>query len=617
MVANLFLPADLQRMSIPEVLQRVEYLRQMHVRPAVSRNRVRSVLDGGTAGVRALLGDAVSEIDDLVPVPPLLNTAIKRLAQKIGGAVPDLKIDPYGYKKGDTDTAKAAAEKRERIIDSYDRGCRLELQLPQVGRWLPGYGFAVWVIKDGFDADGSPYPYAQLRDPYDCYPGAWTVDQQPQELACVMKIPVTEIVRQYPHREAEIRARLESKRPRTATGAILLSNIGTSSWANPGGDGVDVVEYWVREGTYIVVPDWEMQLDFIPNPLAPHNRFVVAKRMSFNALTGHYDHTLGLLASMTRISILEYIHLEDSVFTETNVYGESLEGDVYRKGRNAVNRFVSGSKVDKPINNLPYQLFQGIDRIERMFRGGASYPVTDDAVSPNSWLTGRGLTELRSDVDNEVKEYQKVLRYAVQDLDSKRLEWDERRNAGVSRALVGYRQGQTYSETYDPGKDIDGRYTTRRVFGIMAGWDEPGKIVAGLQLQQGEVIDVETFQENLDGLENITQVNQRIRRKKAEETAWGMLQQAASTPDPMDPSKQARAQKAVVEIMDRPDHFEEILKRYYTEAQDLSEEEQAFLEGPQAPELPFGPETPDVTTVLSRLEGGGEIGAGVQTVGRM
>ena len=36
--------------------------------------------------------------------------------------------------------------------------------MPQVGRWLPGYGFAVWVIREKIGPDGTPYPCAELRD---------------------------------------------------------------------------------------------------------------------------------------------------------------------------------------------------------------------------------------------------------------------------------------------------------------------------------------------------------------------------------------------------------------------------------------------------------------------
>ena len=127
---------------------------------------------------------------------------------------------------------------------------------------------------------------------------------------------------------------------------------------------------------------------------------------------------------MAKINIMSVIAMEDAVFTETNVVGE-IESGQYRKGRFAVNYLTPGSQVVKPVNNLPYQLFEQVGRIERDLRVVAGYPVQDDAISPNSFVTGRGLEELQSGVSLMVREYQQVLSKALEDVDYKRLELDE------------------------------------------------------------------------------------------------------------------------------------------------------------------------------------------------
>ncbi|MEE8373964.1 MAG: hypothetical protein V3R87_09605 [Dehalococcoidia bacterium] len=595
-------------MSLEEVIQRITYLQSLHASVLPARSRTRAILDGGVSGIQQLLGTTLDSIDELLPIPPLMHSAIGRLAQKIGGSLPDLKIPEYGYK--DSEKARARAEKTERIVDSYDRTSRLELQLPQVARWLPGYGFAVWIIKDQVDQHGNRYPHAELRDPYDCFPGSWNVGQQPEELATIRQVPLTHLEMVYPG----LRARIVAKRPRATGGALILGNINPGSWANTGGEGVLVAEYYCPEGTWVVIPEHEILLEWMPNPIAPMNRFVIPKRFSFNALSGHYDHTIGLLAMMARINVLQYIALEDAVFTETNVYGQSLEGDKYRKGRKSVNRFEAGTRVEKPIANIGYQQFQGIDRMERYLRMGVSYPVTDDAQSPNSFVTGKGLDTLTGAIDLEIKEYHKVLRYALQDLDERRLMWDEARNAGMRRPLVG--RGRKRSELYDPGTDIDGQYETRRVFGLMAGWDEPDKVVMGLQLQQAGNISRLDFQENMDGMENITQTNDRIRSDNAEEALNEILKTEAV--DPQDPALQAKAKMTLIEIMLEPDKILDILKKHHTpQDPQQSPEEQAFLEEQGPVDNPFEGGQPDVATVLSRLEAGGASQAGVQTVGRL
>ena len=72
------------------------------------------------------------------------------------------------------------------------------MQLPQIGRWLPGYGFVVWTIQTKHDPNGKPYPCAVLRDPYDCYPGYYGTAQQPEELGVIRRIPESDLVQMYP-----------------------------------------------------------------------------------------------------------------------------------------------------------------------------------------------------------------------------------------------------------------------------------------------------------------------------------------------------------------------------------------------------------------------------------
>jgi len=129
------------------------------------------------------------------------------------------------------------------------------------------------------------------------------------------------------------------------------------------------------------------------------------------------------MAMMAKINIMSAIAMEDSVFTETNISGE-IESGQYRKGRFAVNYLAPGTQVSKPMNNIPYQLFQQIDRLERQLRLVGGYPVTDDAQSPNSFVTGAGLQELNGAMSLMINEYREILKHAIVEMDAKRLEMD-------------------------------------------------------------------------------------------------------------------------------------------------------------------------------------------------
>ena len=542
-----------------------------------TRGRIRAIMNGGPDGLLALLGDQIKGFQDFqIPVPNLMMSGLEHLSQKIG-RIPNLKVDVPNNK--DSDRARAKADKIARIVTSYDDTQKLDLQMPQVGRWLPGYGFAVWVIREKKGPDGTPYPCAELRDPYNCFPGYFGADQQPKEMAIVRRVPKESLAQVYPKYAEKIMAKDGYETNALGIGNAYASAYTDSyngSWANSNGEGDLVAEYYNEEGTYIFHMTSGTILDFIPNPLDSGPAFVVAKKFAFDRLQGQYDQIIGLMASMAKINVMSIIAMEDAVFTETNISGE-IESGQYRKGRFAVNYLAPGTQVSKPASNVPYQIFQQIDRIERQLRVGGSYPVSDDSQSPLSFATGRGLEELGASMSLMIREYHTVMADAIEMIDSKRLEWDQKMYGGKAKDLSGYYNNQFFSEKYDPAKDIQGAYKTRRVYGAMAGYDEPQKIVTGLQLLQAGIIDTQTLQENLDGLDNLTTVNSRITKEKAEKVLFDSLLAQAQQGDP-------KATMAVIQIRKQPDDMQSILDKFYTaEEPAIPEAEQELLGGASLP----------------------------------
>ena len=575
-----------------ELLIKTDDLKGMHEHSGhyEYRDRVRSIMNGGSNGIAALLGNDAKNYDTDLPIPNLINSGLEHLAQKLG-RMPDIKVDSYA----DSERAKGKAEKLERIVSSLDKNSKMDMQMPQAARWLPGYGFCVWIIRQKMSPDGIMYPHAELRDPYDCYPGYYGPDQDPKELALIRLVPTAVIKQMYP--QAQVMVDESSQFP-SGYSKFKYHDGFQRSWDNQLADGVELVEYYNEEGTYVFLPDTKQILDYTPNPLKSGPRFVISKRFSFDRLTGQYDHVLGLMAAMAKINVLSIIAMEDSVFTETNIIGE-LESGNYKRGRLSVNYLSPGSQVSKPPNNIPYQLFTQIDRIERQLRVGSSYPVSDDAISPNSFVTGRGLQELLSSVDLNVKEYQLSLKTAMEELDYKRLEMDEALNGQTKKPMAGYLNGTAYAEQYTPATDVNGMYKTRRIYGVMAGFDEPTKIVSGLQLLQAGIIDKETLQENMDGLDNVQKINDRILKDEAERTLFETLKIQASQGD-------EKATMALVQIYKNPNSMQKILDKFYTaEDPEIPEPEAALLGqdlGGGELAVPQGP-APDIRSLLL---GGGQ-----------
>jgi hypothetical protein len=559
-----------------------------------TRGRIRAIMNGGPDGIQALLGDNLKGFQDWqVPVPNLMMSGLEHLSQKIG-RIPNLKVDVPNGK--DSDRARMKAEKIGRIVNAYDEVQKLDLQMPQVGRWLPGYGFAVWVIREKRDANGTPYPCAELRDPYNCFPGYFGADQQPKEMAIVRRVPKESLAKVYPKFSDKIMSKDPYQTNTLGVGNAYASAYTDSyngSWANSNGEGDLIAEYYNEEGTYIFHMTSATILDFIPNPLDSGPAFVIAKKFAFDRLQGQYDQIIGLMASMAKINVMSIIAMEDAVFTETNISGE-IESGQYRKGRFAVNYLAPGTQVSKPASNVPYQIFQQIDRIERQLRVGGSYPVSDDSQSPLSFATGRGLEELGASMSLMIREYHTVMSDAIEMIDAKRLEWDQKMYGGSTKPLSGYMDNTFYSETYEPTKDIANSFKTRRVYGAMAGYDEPQKIVTGLQLLQAGIIDRQTLQENLDGLDNLVRVNDRITKEKADSVLFDTLLAQAQQGDP-------KATMAVVQIRKNPDDMQNILDKFFTaEEPEIPTAEQELLGGGALP--PQGP-PPGIAQLLGGLGG--------------
>ena len=557
-----------------------------------TRGRIRAIMNGGPDGILALLGDQLKGFQDYqIPVPNLMMSGLEHLSQKIG-RIPNLKVDVPNNK--DSDRARAKADKIARIVTSYDDTQKLDLQMPQVGRWLPGYGFAVWVIREKKGPDGTPYPCAELRDPYNCFPGYFGADQQPKEMAIIRRVPKQSLAKVYPKFADQIMKKdVVNTLGIGSAYASAYTDSYNGSWANSNGEGDLIAEYYNEEGTYVFHMTSATILDFIPNPLDSGPAFVVAKKFAFDRLQGQYDQIIGLMASMAKINVMSIIAMEDAVFTETNISGE-IESGQYRKGRFAVNYLAPGTQVSKPASNVPYQIFQQIDRIERQLRVGGSYPVSDDSQSPLSFATGRGLEELGASMSLMIREYHTVMADAIEMIDAKRLEWDEKMYGGSSKELSGYYNNQFFSEKYDPSRDIQGAYKTRRVYGAMAGYDEPQKIVTGLQLLQAGIIDTQTLQENLDGLDNLSNVNSRITKEKADKVLFDTLLAQAQQGD-------TKATMAVVQIRKNPDNMQNILDKFFTaEEPEIPVAEQELLGGGSLP--PQGP-PPGIAQLLQGMGG--------------
>ena len=601
--------------SVGHIIERALILQGMH--SPSDRARIRAVMNGGALGVQSVLnwdqgtpfqgpgsgkGADTGGLGVDLPTANIMHSGLERLAQKIGRP-PTLKTDMIPAR--DTQLARKKAEKRARIVSGWDDMTRMEMQYPQIGRWIAGYGFTFHVIRERKFGD-TTYPVAELRDPYDVFPGMWGVDQQPQEVAVFRQVSRTELKHAYPQYSDVMDTKFAAKN----VGIPIIGE--TSNWEGNKHSPVTLIEYYCDDGTYIVCPEINTRLDYIPNPLTSGPAFVMTKRFSFDQLQGQYHHVFGLMAMMAKLNILGLIGVEDSTFRETNIIGDMI-GDEYERGRFAVNQFEPGTRIEKPTSDQIQQTFQAINILERQFRIVAGYDVAQDGQSPNSFATGQGIKELGSSADQNVKEYQTAIKHSVELIDRKRLEWEQEMHPTTKKKVYWYEGGAQFEETYTADEDIDHDFRTKRIYGAMATFDENSKIVAGLQLVQARIMDRRTMQENLDGFDNVSLINERIDQDMAKEMLLQSLGMRAQQGDPA-------ADMALVEIMDAPKETMTTLKKLFTPQEpQMSPEEEAMMQQGGGPPgaggegIEGGP-PPAVQTVLAQME---SAGGGVQSVGQM
>lgn len=579
-----------ERKTYEQVVNRVNYLRSLNEPYMTQRSRIRKLANGGAQALDVLLKDLETNDDTELAVNHI-KSGLERFSEMIG-LVPDLRVDPPDHK--DNSTAARAAEKRERIVNSYDEHCNLEGQLEQASLWLPGYGFTAWKVREATDRNGYKYPKAELRDPYTTWPAEWGVDQQPDDIAFQRYVQPETLVAIYPRAKAALDGR---KFHRLPGGGVDLSPFATHRHsAQPGWDGVlggiEVIEYVDSYGTYVLSPAIEGFLDVYEHPL-PYAPFVVAKRTAFDRQQGQFDDAIGAASAIAKATLLQRIAMEDAVFAPVVVTGR-MDGP-FRKGRDAVN-VIEGGDAKYLYQNIPYQAFAEVERIEGYLRTATGYSKQVDGESPISFVTGQGLEELGSSISRQVERYHALLRRTLERLDTIRLEWDEVAYGRERKPLEGVRKGAIYSEEYTPATDIDGNYRTRRVYGLMAGMDEARKTVGLLQLQAAKDIDRRTVQENLRGIDNVQKVNDRIVAEQAETTLFETLSAMASQGD-------RRMAQALLRIMENPEKLSDILDEVFAA-------EEAQVAAAPSPEEQY-------SQVLTRLTAGGQPQGGAQTLTRV
>jgi hypothetical protein len=589
-----------------DVLDRVAELREARDETFDAMLQTAEIMDGGHHAIRALQGQYRDQSLRNLPIANYMRDAAEAFASRLS-AIPELRVDPpsTGRKSDDNESRLKHAEKRARIVASYDddHNDGIASKIPMLARWVPGAGYAVFTI-DPVQVGDYPYPRASLHSPLDTMVAQWTSIAPPEDVGFVRKVQMRELIRMFPEHAASFR-NLENRQG--TGGAVDLAQL------RPG-LGVEVVQYYDRYGCWWLLPHKRMLLDFVPNPLESGPSFVAMTKFNYNRLRGEYDDMVGPMVSMARLQILSELGVSKALKQPTNLFtgaGGPLSGN-YKTGFNAVNVFDNNARVEIPNGTMQFQAWQQLDRLERTLRIEGQSPVQDSGESPMSFVTGRGLNALSERVDRTVREYQRIFKTGLQKLDSLRLEYDEKMWPDIAKPMEGVRAGSAFTEMYTPSKHIKGSYRTRREYGAMAAVDEATKLNGMMLMTQADPPWVSTswVRTQLDDLGvPVTQIEDQIRAERADRALDQYIMAHATEPSSPEHLRALRLMLEDLPEGDRKRRASEFLasiEEAQAEQQRAMEQQQGQMEAP-----------PSEDEVLAALGGMGQGGATPTTLARV
>ncbi len=593
------------RLKSEEVVDRIGKIMLYNHQQMVDRDTVRAVMAGGNQALRILLGvEMADEVGKHLPSVNVVKKAIDKEAQKLG-ALPTVKV--MGRDQNGSEKEQLRSYKKGRIIDGYDARSGLLEGQPEVARWLLGYGFIAFHVSMRRDRWGIPYPHAEPRNPHDVFTNWFAQGTQPESMTVRRFVDETWIKDKFPQHLKAVKMSSDNWVTSISDGGYQRKSL------------YEIHEYTDRSGTYIVLPGATQVLGYVPPAIEGQSAFVVDKLPSFDQITGRAIHVIGLMTSLVKLSLMNLIAMEDSVFRETNIIGQMLTPE-YERGRFAVNHFEQGTQVTKPQGDIAFQTFQQTDRLERAARVEAGYPESEDGKSPTSFATGKGIEALRAgSTESDTAEVQRVFSSLYRRLDQRRLELDEVTYPNLSKNVSPFsRPDTTMVEKYTPSADINGAYHTIREYGLLAGLEEQTKIVAHIQIKSAQGESQADLLRAIHGSE-AEAVGNRITAEEAEASLMAILHQMAA-------EKDVKAMMVLNKILKNPQNQADIIETFYDAlGAEPSPEELAMIQQEQAAQQQLGPggggppaeglgPPPSVTSVLSRVLSNGEADGGVQTV---
>lgn len=569
-------------LEVRQIADKVEALKRRYSERDMRMGNVLSVRRGELANV---FPDFFPEGMPSPMIANFIDIAARDLAEVLA-PLPSFNCTTYNVS---SDRAKAAAEKRSMIVNSFVHTSRLQTQMYTGADWYLTYGFLPIVVE--LDVENNQ-PRIRVDNPLGAYP---EFDRFNRVISYTRRYYKTlaELVAEFPEYESQL------------IGPNGRDNVDLYAM-------IEMVRYEDKDQVLLYIPSrGNLVLKRTDNPLG-EMMVRVAKRPSIDDdMRGQFDDVVWVQLARARFSLLALEAAEKSVQAPL-----ALPNDVQELafGPDAVLRSQNPQQIRRVGLELPNAAFTEQAVLQQEMRLGARYPEGRTGNIDASIITGQGVQALLGAFDSQIKAGQQVLAQTFEDIISLCMRADEK-IFGYEKTIRGYNDGSPYELKYNPVKDIKGDYTVEVRYGLMAGLDPSRALIFSLQALGGDLVSREFVMSELPWSINVSKEQERIDIQRMRDNLNKAIEaSAAALPEMIatgqSPSKLILQLSEIIEARRNGSSIEEAAKKVFAEPEPTPVEEspqqvvaQPSPPGAPAPSTGAAPQAPNLTSILGQLAG--------------
>lgn len=463
-------------------------------------------LDNFVEGIWSVTMPNGETITDTPKIEDRVLSKLEDTGYLAGQIVPSVMVQPIN------DSDFSTAKKRERVFRYYWHLSDLNMQLPRIYMDMLGPGiaaFSVW--PDWSKPREKRFPLFRRIDPRHLLPPLDYVlngEVMPHDVITSKVVKTRFLERKYPEKIAQLKA-----------AAVTKAGPGTRKKAPTPIDvsQVNYVEYWGSDVIMCIAcidgyPDLYVVLESEVNVTEMCPVTLAVRPTAKAGIHGKVEAMLPALAAENRLMTYVLDYADQAVYAPLMKSGDVSNAE--DTGPGAIIDLGQNGKVERlaPAGIRP-EVFKIIQDLERHSRMGGTHPMSRGGNVDQSQASATFVEALSSGLTTEVSVLQKVVEVTL-------------RKGNEIAAAVDMAYCNTNkdiwggSESYTP-KVLMKKTDNRVIYGVTAGLDEMNAEVRVSQRVRDQFASKRWGRENLPGIENVTQEEQRI----AEEAFLSAYQQ--------------------------------------------------------------------------------------------